>query len=158
MRGCCSRGSGNGRETRRTFTSRRSSWDSRPGDFGRDNCFGRRPGILGGGFQWLSGWLGLPLWVVVAFFVVLFLTIGWPALVIYLACALLLRPEPQPKPLYGESRTASQDRGIRLDQEARDVRDRTRDLDARIGRLESHVTSKEFDFDRRLSAPGRDAR
>jgi phage shock protein C len=134
----------------------RQGWNAGPSGIGPSG-FGRygrprRRGLISGGFYWLAGWLGLPTWVVLAFFVVLFLTIGWPALIIYLACALLLRPE---EPQYAAPAT-SEAPGVRLDldREARDVRDRTRDIEARIGRLESHVTSKEFDFDRRLGEAG----
>ena len=146
MRNCCSRG--NGRDYRRLR-------DTRYDRFGR-NGGSRREGMVTGGFSWLAGWLGLPTWVVLAFFVALFLTIGWPALVIYLACALLLRPEPAEVPTAAPTTaTAGERPAIHLEQAARDVRDRTRDLEARIGRLESHVTSKEYDFDRRLGADGR---
>lgn len=133
-RGCCS----GRRDSRRLVSSPRPGFDrgDRP----------RRDGLVTGGFAWLAGWLGLPTWVVLAFFVVLFLTVGWPALIIYLACALLLRPELQ---YAGEPRTIDVT-GVRLDAQAHTVRDRAQDLEARIGRLESHVTSKEFDFDRRL--------
>lgn len=137
MRNCCSRGGR--RDSRRAFNPRRSGY--------APNGSYRREGLVTGGFRWLACWLGLPTWVVVAFFVVLLVTVGWPALIIYLACALLLRPEPET----GPTPQTIDVTGVRLDEEARDVRDRTRDLDTRIGRLEDHVTSHEFDFDRRLS-------
>ena len=155
MRNCCSRG--NGRDFRRSRDIRYDRYDryDRFGRSGRSRC----DGMVTGGFYWLAGWLGLPTWVVLAFFVVLFLTIGWPALVIYLACALLLRPEPADVPTAAPTTaTAGERPAVRLEQAARDVRDRTRDLEARIGRLESHVTSKEYDFDRRLGANGRGGR
>ena len=152
MRNCCSRG--NGRDYRRLRDTRYDRF----GRFGR-NGGSRREGMVTGGFSWLAGWLGLPTWVVLAFFVALFLTIGWPALVIYLACALLLRPESAEGPTVAPTTaTAGERPAIHLEQAARDVRDRTRDLEARIGRLESHVTSKEYDFDRRLGAEGRRGR
>lgn len=153
MRNCCSRG--NGRDFRRSSRDIRYDRYDRFGRSGRSRC----DGMVTGGFYWLAGWLGLPTWVVLAFFVVLFLTIGWPALVIYLACALLLRPEPVDVPTAAPTTaTAGERPAVRLEQAARDVRDRTRDLEARIGRLESHVTSKEYDFDRRLGANGRGGR
>jgi phage shock protein C len=111
----------------------------------------RRGGLLSGGCRWTAGQLGLPTWVVLAFFMVLFLTIGWPALVIYLACALLLRPQADTGP-------AADAPLYDLPREASDIRDRTRDLEARIARMESHVTSREFDFDRRLADADRPRR
>lgn len=109
----------------------------------------RRGGLLSGGCHWTAGWLGLPSWVVLAFFVILFLTIGWPALLLYLACGLLLRPEAATRP------ATSAAPFLDLTGQAREVRDRTQDLEARIAGLESHVTSREFDFDRRLADSGR---
>jgi phage shock protein C len=128
MRNCCSRG--NGRDYRRSRDIRSERYDR----FGRSGRI-RGEGIVTGGFYWLA---------------------GWPALVIYLACALLLRPEPADIPTATPTTaTAGERPAVHLEQTARDVRDRTRDLEARIGRLESHVTSKEYDFDRRLGADGR---
>ena len=97
--------------------------------------------------QGLAGRLGLPAWVVRAFSLLLLLTLGWPVLVGYLILGLVLPPEPE------AGRTVVDD-GARLAAAARGVRDRARDLEARITRMESRVTSKEFDFDRRLGAAG----
>ena len=92
----------------------------------------------------LADWLGLPAWLVRAFAIVLFLTVGWPVLVGYLACGLLLRAAPA-----GEA--GCDPRPVR--QAAHGLSDRIKRLDARIARMESHVTSREFDFDRRLGRP-----
>ena len=117
----------------------------------------RGPGLLSGGCRFTAGWLGLPTWVVLAFFIILFLTIGWPALLIYLACAVLLRPAPGYDAPSGPSGYAAPGAapGMDFGRAARDVRDQAQDLEARIARMESHVTSREFDFDRRLAASKR---
>jgi phage shock protein C len=91
----------------------------------------------------LADYLGLPAWAVRAFAVVLFLTLGWWVLVGYLACGLLLRPA-----LAGEGNGDAAERPVF--RAARRLADRAKDLDARLARMESHVTSREFDFDRRL--------
>ncbi len=114
----------------------------------------RGPGLLSGGCRFTAGWLGLPTWVVLAFFIILFLTIGWPALLIYLACAVLLRPAAGYDAPSGYAASAAAP-GMDFGRAARDVRDRAQDLEARIARMESHVTSREFDFDRRLAASKR---
>lgn len=119
--------------------------------------YDRRGGFLSGGCRFTAGWLGLPTWVVLAFFIILFLTIGWPALLIYLACAVLLRPAsgydaPSGAPGYAAPGAAP---GMDFGRAARDVRDRAQDIEVRIARMESHVTSREFDFDRRLAASKR---
>ena len=114
----------------------------------------RGPGLLSGGCRFTAGWLGLPTWVVLAFYLILFLTIGWPARLIYLACAVLLRPAPGYDAPSGSAASAATP-GMDFGRAARDVRDRAQDLEARIARMESHVTSREFDFDRRLAASKR---
>ena len=116
--------------------------------------YDRRGGFLSGGCRFTAGWLGLPTWVVLAFFIILFLAIGWPALLIYLACAVLLRPAPGYDAPSGSAASAAAP-GMDFGRAARDVRDRAQDLEARIARMESHVTSREFDFDRRLAASKR---
>ncbi len=117
----------------------------------------RGPGFIFGGCRFTAGWLGLPTWVVLAFFILLFVTIGWPALLIYLACAVLLRPAPGYDAPSGHAASDAAP-GLDLGRAAQDVRDRARTLEARIARMESHVTSHEFDFDRRLAASGRPVR
>jgi len=94
----------------------------------------------------LADYLGLPTWVVRAFAVLLFVTLGWPVLAVYLGCGLFFRPEPEARRSAGAS-------GYSFRAAAQDLADRAGRLDARIARMESHVTSREFDFDRRLGRP-----
>ena len=98
-----------------------------------------RRGLALGVCRGLAEYLGLPALVVRAFTVALFVVTGWVAVLGYLACGLLLRLEP-----LGEEPAG------RLRREADGLTRRARDLDERIARMESHVTSREYDFDRRL--------
>lgn len=98
-----------------------------------------RRGLALGVCRGLADYLGLPTLVVRAFAVALFVATGFVAVLGYLAAGLLLRLEP----VDGEA-------SGRLRPEAELLSRRARDLDARIARMESHVTSREYDFDRRL--------
>lgn len=101
--------------------------------------FRSRRGMALGVCRGLAEYLGLPVLVVRAFVVVLFVVSGFVAVLGYLACGLLLRLEPLDDAPSGWLR-----------REAGGMSRRASDLDARIARMESHVTSREYDFDRRL--------
>ncbi len=111
----------------------------------------RRDGWLLGVCRGLAGQLRLPAWVIRAFAVALLVTLGWPVLVVYIACGLLLPLESAD----GGGNGAGEGP---LTRSARRLARRAGDLDARIARMESHVSSREFDFDRRLRATGNGSR
>ena len=98
-----------------------------------------RDGLALGVCRGLAEYLGLPRWVVRAFVVVLFITTGFTAAILYFAYALFVPLEPE----------VCADTG-RLGRAAKEVSRRFKDLDSRLSRVESHVTSREYDFDRRL--------
>ena len=98
-----------------------------------------RRGMALGVCRGLAEYLGLPVLVVRAFVVVLFVVTGFVAVLGYVACGLLIRLEP-----LGDEPSG------RLHRKVGGLSRRARDLDARIARMESHVTSREYDFDRRL--------
>ena len=101
--------------------------------------FRSRRGMALGVCRGLAVYLGLPVLVVRAFTVVLCVATGWVGVLGYLAGALLMRLEP----VDGET-------SGRLHRVVGKLSRRARDLDARIAHVESHVTSREYDFDRRL--------
>ena len=98
-----------------------------------------RRGMALGVCRGLAGYLGLPVLVVRAFTVVLFVATGWVGVLGYLAGGLLIRLEPVDGETSGH-----------LHRAVGKLSRRARDLDARIAQVESHVTSREYDFDRRL--------
>jgi phage shock protein C len=75
----------------------------------------------------------------------------WPFIIFYAIAALLMKPKPDLEPRYAEGpepqgfapsrRTASWD----------DVKRTVASLDRRIQRMENVVTSREYDWDRRLN-------
>ena len=117
---------------------------SRNDDFpGRRKLYRSRDGLALGVCRGLADYLGLPRWVVRAFVIVLFVSTGFTAAILYFAAAFFV-------PLAPETSEAEDIDTGRLGRAATDVSRRFKDLDARLSRLESHVTSREYDFDRRL--------
>ena len=117
---------------------------NRNDDFsGRRKLYRSRDGLALGVCRGLADYLGLPRWVVRAFVIVLFISTGFTAAILYFAAAFIV-------PLAPETGVADDADSGRLTRAAADVSRRFRDLDARLSRLESHVTSREYDFDRRL--------
>jgi phage shock protein C len=110
-----------------------------------------RDGAVFGVCRGLSEYFNLRVGWVRFFAVLFFLLTGiWPAVVVYLIAALLMKPEPV-LPLESEEQqdfyhgyVSSRQRSLR------DLKRRFASLDRRLQRLEDKVTSRDFEWEQRL--------
>ena len=110
-----------------------------------------RDGAALGVCKGLAAFLDVPAAAVRAAVVLLALLAGvWPVVVAYVAAGFCIKLEPALPPDSKAENDA--DQAGRKAVLAR-LRDRAERLERRVRRLEDHVTSREFDFDRRLSRP-----
>lgn len=120
--------------------------DDRPGPYRSRS--GRILGVLKG----LSLWSGLPLVPVRVLYVLLTLFTGvWPGVGIYLLAALLLRPEPLIEPDSASDRDFYHSYASSPRSALARLRDKTQTLERRIQRIEDTVTSRDYDWDRRMN-------
>ena len=113
-----------------------------------------RDGAVLGVCKGLAAFLDVPVPAVRAVVILLTLSAGvWPVVAAYVVAGFLIKPEPTlPPDTEAESDVYNAYQTDRKAVLAR-LRDRAERLERRVRRLEDHVTSREFDFDRRLSRP-----
>lgn len=76
----------------------------------------------------------------------------WPVAVIYFAAALIMKPEPA-VPIHSEEEQEFYDSYLSSRRGAVDrLKRRYENLERRIRRMESSVTSREFDWDRKMNS------
>ncbi len=120
--------------------------DDRPGPYRSRS--GRLLGVLKG----LAQWAGLPLAPVRVCYVLLTVFTGiWPGVGLYLLAALLLRPEPLLEPDSAADRDFYHAYASSPQSAMRRLRDKLDALDRRIRRVEDAVTSRDYDWDRRMN-------
>jgi len=111
-----------------------------------------RNGVILGVCRGLADYFNFSVfWVRAAAVVLLFITGFWPIMAIYFITAFLMKPEPV-IPVNTSDEQAFYDSYVHSRKGAADRMKRQYDsLMRRIQRLEDTVTSKEFDWDRRLN-------
>ena len=111
-----------------------------------------RNGALLGVCRGLADYFDLSVtWIRILVVVLLLLTGLWPVAGIYLVAALIMKPEPV-RPFQDEAEREFYDSYVNSRPRATDrLRRRFKDLDRRIRRMEDAVTSKEYDWDRRIN-------
>ena len=111
-----------------------------------------RNGALLGVCRGLADYFDLSVtWIRILVVVLLLLTGLWPVAGIYLVAALIMKPEPV-RPFQDEAEREFYDSYVNSRPRATDrLRRRYKDLDRRIRRMEDAVTSKEYDWDRRIN-------
>jgi len=104
-------------------------------------------GVLKG----LSAYSGLSLfWIRVVYVMVTLFTGVWPGVGVYLLAALLLKPEPPMEIADSEARDLYDTYAASPRAALKGLKRRFETLERRIRRMEDVVTSREFDWERRL--------
>ena len=111
-----------------------------------------RNGVLFGVCRGIAEYFDLSVfWIRAAAVLFLFISGFWPITAIYLIAAFLMKPEP-PLPIQTREEEEFYESYIRSRRGAADrLKERYDTLMGRIQRLEHTVTSKEFDWDRKLN-------
>jgi phage shock protein C len=111
-----------------------------------------RNGILLGVCRGIAEYFDFSVFWTRAIVVALFLVGGfWPVVVLYFVAALLMKPEPV-IPIESDDQQEFYNSYLDSKKRAADrLRRRYKNLDRRIQRMEHMVTTKEFDWDRRLN-------
>lgn len=116
-----------------------------------DRLYRSRSGLLLGVCKGLARFLDVPVFWMRVFILVLTPFTGvWPMVAAYLIAAFVIKPEPVLPPDSDEERAFYDDYVTSRANALTRVKRRFERLDKRIRRLEDHVTSREYDFDRRL--------
>uniref|UniRef100_I2Q741 Putative stress-responsive transcriptional regulator n=1 Tax=Desulfovibrio sp. U5L TaxID=596152 RepID=I2Q741_9BACT len=119
-----------------------------------DRLYRSRSGLFLGVCKGLARFLDVPVFWFRVFILVLTPFTGvWPMVGAYLIAGFLIKPEPVLPPDSDEERAFYDDYVASRANALSRVKRRFERLDHRIRRLEDHVTSREYDFDRRLRHP-----
>ena len=118
----------------------------------RGGFYRSRNGILFGVCRGIAEYFDFSVFWTRAIVVALFLVSGfWPVVVLYFVAALLMKPQPV-IPIENDDQQEFYDSYLGSKKRAADrLRRRYDNLDRRIQRMEHMVTTKEFDWDRRLN-------
>lgn len=118
------------------------------------NLYRSRSGAILGVCKGLAAFLDVPVYAMRLAVVVLTLFTGiWPMLAAYLIAGFVIKPEPVLVPASDEERDFYDDYVSSRKNALTRVKRRFEALERRVRRLEDHVTSREYDFDRRLHRP-----
>lgn len=110
-----------------------------------------RHGVLFGVCRGLANYFDLSaFWIRALAVAVLIMTGLWPMVGIYLVAALIMKPEPVRPIRDDDEREFYHSYVHSRESAARRIRRRARDLERRIRRLEDSVTSREFEWERRI--------
>lgn len=118
----------------------------------RGGIYRSRSGMILGVCKGISDYFDFSVFWVRFVAVVLFLLSGvWPILVIYFIAALILKPKPV-IPIGSSEEQEFYDSYVHRRASALDrIKRRYRNLENRIQRMEHRVTSKEYDWEKRLN-------
>jgi phage shock protein C len=119
--------------------------------FPRRRLYRSRRGVIFGVCQGLADYFGFSLfWIRMIMVIILLFSGIWPILGLYLLAALIIKPEPV-QPIEDEAEQEFYDSYVYSRHgAAQRLKQRFQKLDRRIRRMEDMVTSREFDWDRRM--------
>ncbi|MFP5259012.1 MAG: envelope stress response membrane protein PspC [Acidobacteriota bacterium] len=110
-----------------------------------------RSGVILGVCKGLAAFLDVPVSAMrLAVLVLTPFTGFWPMVAAYLIAGFVIKPEPVLAPDSDEERAFYDDYVTSRKNALARVKRRFEQLERRVRRLEDHVTSREYDFDRRL--------
>lgn len=119
----------------------------------KQGLYRSREGVILGVCRGLSNYFDFSLfWTRMIFVVILLISGLWPILGLYILAALLMKPEPvspfenEDEREFYDSYAGSRSRAVHR------IKRRYESLERRIRRLEDGVTSREFDWDRKLKS------
>jgi phage shock protein C len=119
--------------------------------FPRRRLYRSRNGVIFGVCQGLADYFGFSLfWIRMIMVFILLISGIWPILGLYLLAALIIKPEPV-QPIENEAEQEFYDSYMHSRHgAAQRLKQRFSKLEQRIRRMEDMVTSREFDWDRRM--------
>lgn len=112
-----------------------------------------RDGVIFGVCRGLADYYDFSVFWIRAILIILFLLSGvWPIFGLYLLASFLMKPKPV-RPIETEEEQEFYDSYVdSRHRAAQRLKQRYKNLERRIGRIEDSVTSREFDWDRRMNA------
>ncbi len=121
--------------------------------FLRGGLYRSRRGVILGVCRGIADYFGFSIfWTRAIALIFLFLSGLWPAVILYLIAALLMKPEPV-IPIHSEAEQEFYDSYTHSRHGAvQRLKQRYEKLERRIQRMEDIVTSREFDWENRLNS------
>lgn len=130
------------------------SFGNRGDNSSRNGPYRSRRGKIMGVCQGLGDYFGVrPKWIRI-FAIILAITTGfWPVIGLYLIVGFIMKPEPVQPFKNTEERDFYRTYTTSKSEALSKLKSKFEDLDKRIRDMEDRVTSREYDWDRRLSEP-----
>jgi phage shock protein C len=119
----------------------------------RRGLYRSRQGLILGVCRGIAEYFDFSLfWTRVITFLIFLFSGFWPVVVLYFVAAILMKPEPV-IPIQDEGQQEFYDSYVHSRRSAADrIKRRYKNLERRIQRMEDLVTTREFDWDRRMNS------
>lgn len=119
----------------------------------RGGIYRSRDGVILGVCKGIANYFDLSVfWIRIGMVIVFLLSGFWPVIGIYLVAALLMKPEPV-RPLENDDEREFYDSYVSSPRNAAQrLKKKFRDLERRIHRMESTVTGREYEWERKFNS------